>query len=126
MDWLSQIGIDGVIVQDVGLMNLVLKYCPEMDVHTSTQMTIANIETITYLKNIGVKRVVVPRESSLADIKVLSEGGLELEAFVHGAICISYSGQCLLSSMIGGRSGNKGACAQPCRLTYNLYLGIKK
>ncbi|AMP20496.1 hypothetical protein AZF37_04335 [endosymbiont 'TC1' of Trimyema compressum] len=107
-------------------MNLVLKYCPEMDVHTSTQMTIANIETITYLKNIGVKRVVVPRESSLADIKVLSEGGLELEAFVHGAICISYSGQCLLSSMIGGRSGNKGACAQPCRLTYNLYLGIKK
>lgn len=123
IDVLNQIGIDGIIVQDIGLMALCLTHCPEMAVHTSTQMTVANVETIAYLKEQNVKRVVVPRESSLEDIKAMAKGGLELEAFVHGAICICYSGQCLLSSMIGGRSGNKGACAQPCRLTYDLVEG---
>ena len=85
IDWLNQIGIDGIIVQDIGLMVLSLKYCPKMEVHTSTQMTVAKKETIVYLKEIGVKRVVIPREASLGDIKALSKGGLELEAFVHGA-----------------------------------------
>ena len=112
-------GLDGVIVQDIGAVKFIGEYFPEMPVHASTQMTITNTLGADFLKRYGITRVVQARELSLKEIRDMKkQTGLEMECFVHGALCYCYSGQCLLSSMIGGRSGNRGQCAQPCRLPY--------
>lgn len=119
--FLYKIGIDGLIIQDTGLVYLLRKHVPELELHASTQMTVHNIEGAKLLKELGFKRIVLSRELSLEEIKNISnELGVETEIFVHGALCICYSGQCLMSSIIGGRSGNRGRCAQPCRLPYTL------
>lgn len=117
---LEALGVDALIIQDLGLLSLIRKRFPDMELHSSTQMSIQNHYGLDHLKQLGVKRAVLPRETSLRDLERLKDRGIELEAFVHGAICICFSGQCLMSSMIGGRSGNRGACAQPCRLKYAL------
>lgn len=112
-------GLDGVIVQDIGAVKFIGEYFPEMPVYASTQMTITNTLGADFLKRYGITRVVPARELSLKEIRDMKkQTGLEMECFVHGALCYCYSGQCLLSSMIGGRSGNRGQCAQPCRLPY--------
>ena len=114
-------GVDAIIIQDLGLASYLRKHYPEIPLHGSTQMTVHNLEGARQLENLGFSRVVLSRELSLDEIKYIRENTkLELEVFIHGALCISYSGQCLLSSMIGGRSGNRGLCAQPCRLPYEL------
>lgn len=118
--FLNIVGIDALIIQDIGLIKLVREYFPLMEIHSSTQLSIQNSHGLEFLKELGIKRAVLPRESSLNDIILMNKTGIELEAFVHGAICICFSGQCLMSSMIGGRSGNRGACAQPCRLKYSI------
>lgn len=116
---LYQQGLDAVIVQDLGVMDYVMKQFPGLLIHASTQMTVTNVISAEYLESLGVTRIVPARELSLAEVQeICSHTGLEVECFVHGALCYSYSGQCLLSSMIGGRSGNRGQCAQPCRLSY--------
>ncbi|MEL7566995.1 MAG: DUF3656 domain-containing protein [Dehalobacterium sp.] len=118
---LYDLGVDGVILQDLGLSFLISQALPEMNMLGSTQMTIHNSEGAKFLAEMGFKRVVLARESSLEDIsRINEESSIELEIFAHGALCISYSGQCLMSSLIGGRSGNRGKCAQPCRMTYTL------
>ena len=112
-------GLDAVIVQDFGVIAYIKQYFPELPIHTSTQMTVTGAEGALFLKKLGVERVVLARELSIAEMKAIYDAtGVELEAFVHGALCYSYSGQCLFSSMLGGRSGNRGRCAQPCRLPY--------
>ena len=117
---LYKLGIDALIIQDIGLINLVREYYPDFEIHSSTQLSIQNSYGLKFLKNLGIKRAVLPREVSLKDLETLAKEEIDLEMFVHGAICISFSGQCLISSMIGGRSGNRGSCAQPCRLKYQL------
>lgn len=112
-------GLDAVIVQDIGVVKAIHEYFPSMEIHTSTQMTVTGADGVRFLSQFGVTRVVMAREVSLAEMKrIHEETGMELEAFVHGALCYSYSGQCLFSSILGGRSGNRGRCAQPCRLPY--------
>ncbi len=119
--YLYEIDIDGIIVQDLGLIYLVNKLFPDLELHGSTQMTINNLPGAIFLEKLGLKRVVLSREVPIDEIKSIKEkSNIELEAFIHGALCVSYSGQCLMSSMIGGRSGNRGACAQPCRLAYSI------
>lgn len=114
-------GIDAILVQDLGLASYLIKNFPDLAIHASTQMSVHNLEGVLKLQEMGFSRVVLSRELSLEEIKYICENSnVEIEAFVHGAICISYSGQCLFSSMIGGRSGNRGKCAQPCRLPYEL------
>lgn len=114
-------GLDGVIVQDIGAVKYIREHFPKMPVHASTQMTITNTLGADHLKQYGITRVVPARELSLGEIRDMKrQTGLEMECFVHGALCYCYSGQCLLSSMIGGRSGNRGQCAQPCRLPYQI------
>ena len=114
-------GLDAVIVQDIGVVKAIHEYFPSMEIHTSTQMTVTGADGVRFLSQFGVTRVVMAREVSLAEMKrIHEETGMELEAFVHGALCYSYSGQCLFSSMLGGRSGNRGRCAQPCRLPYTV------
>ena len=114
-------GLDAVIVQDIGVVKAIHEYFPSMEIHTSTQMTVTGADGVRFLSQFGVTRVVMAREVSLAEMKrIHEETGMELEAFVHGALCYSYSGQCLFSSILGGRSGNRGRCAQPCRLPYTL------
>lgn len=114
-------GLDAVIVQDIGVVKAIHEYFPSMEIHTSTQMTVTGADGVRFLSQFGVTRVVMAREISLAEMKrIHEETGMELEAFVHGALCYSYSGQCLFSSILGGRSGNKGRCAQPCRLPYTV------
>lgn len=116
---LYEAGLDAVIVQDVGVMQYVRRHFPELDIHASTQMTVTGAYGAKFLEEQGVTRVVPARELSLGEIQqIRRETDLEIECFVHGALCYCYSGQCLLSSMIGGRSGNRGQCAQPCRLPY--------
>ncbi|MEA1905639.1 MAG: DUF3656 domain-containing protein [Euryarchaeota archaeon] len=118
---LDNSGVDGVIVQDMGLLSLARSVVPGLPVHASTQMTVHNSEGVRFLQAMGVKRVVLAREMTLGEIRLVRQNtGVEIETFVHGALCISYSGQCLTSSMIGGRSGNRGVCAQPCRKRYEL------
>ena len=112
--------VDAIIVQDIGVANLVKQLYPDFDLHFSTQMTLHNAKGIEFAKNFGASRAVIARENTIEEIRAMSEVGIELEAFVHGALCFSYSGQCLMSSMMGGRSGNRGACAQTCRLPYEL------
>ena len=118
--FLQDADADALIIQDLGLLSLVLHQFPDMEVHASTQMHVHNEEGIKFLKQQGVARVVVPRETSLEEIRAYAKLGVDLEVFVQGALCVSYSGQCLMSSALFGRSGNKGACAQPCRMQYEL------
>lgn len=115
-------GVDAIIIQDLGLAKYLLKNYPQIPLHASTQMTVHNLEGVRQLKKMGFERVVLSRELSIKEIEEIRKevNDVELEVFIHGALCISYSGQCLLSSMIGGRSGNRGLCAQPCRLPYEL------
>lgn len=113
-------GIDGVIVQDLGVISHIRRHFPKLPVHASTQLAITDSEGVMLLKELGVERVVLARELSLKEIAgIYQETGMELECFIHGALCYCYSGKCLFSSLIGGRSGNRGRCAQPCRLPYN-------
>lgn len=119
--FLREIGADAVIMQDLGVLSLIRELLPDLPVHASTQMTVHDIGGVHFLENLGVNRVVLARELGLEDIRTIRQNcKAELEVFVHGALCISYSGACLFSSMIGGRSGNRGRCAQPCRLEYEL------
>lgn len=118
---LYNINIDAVIVQDLGLAKVLHEYIPGLELHASTQMTVYNLAGVKELQRVGFKRVVLARELSFEEIKYICENtDTEIEIFIHGALCISYSGQCLMSSMIGDRSGNRGKCAQPCRLPYTL------
>lgn len=114
-------GIDAIIVQDFGLARYLIDHFPGLDVHGSTQMTIHNLECVQTLEKFGFKRAVLSRELPISEIyDICQKTNIETEVFIHGALCLSYSGQCLLSSMIGGRSGNRGKCAQPCRLPYKV------
>lgn len=114
-------GVDALIIQDIGLASRLHKLIPDMELHGSTQMTVTSLEGVKYLENMGFSRVVLARELSLGEIEKIVKGAkAEIEIFVHGAICMCYSGQCLMSSVLGGRSGNRGRCAQPCRLPYEL------
>lgn len=127
MNYLSQLysrGADAVLVQDLGLVELINEYLPNLKIHASTQMTLENQLKINYIESKGIKRIVLPREMRKEEIQALKTN-MELEIFVHGALCYSYSGQCLMSSFKGGRSGNRGTCAQPCRQKYKID-GIKK
>ncbi|NMA65144.1 MAG: U32 family peptidase [Clostridiaceae bacterium] len=125
--YVYQQGADAVIIQDIGLLKLLNKYLPDLEIHASTQMTTVDGKTVSELANLGVKRVVLARELSYDEIqKISSDCKIELEIFIHGALCVCYSGQCLISSFIGGRSGNRGLCAQPCRLPYALWQGGDK
>ncbi|MFA7637187.1 MAG: DUF3656 domain-containing protein [Monoglobales bacterium] len=117
------IGADAFIMQDIGMARLVKELIPDAKIHASTQTTVHNTEGACFMKTLGFERVVTARELSRKDFFDIAEkSGVETEIFVHGALCMSYSGQCLMSSMIGSRSGNRGACAQPCRLPYEIYL----
>ena len=119
--YLYEIGVDALIIQDLGLLKLIQENYKDFEVHASTQMTIHNGEGALYFKEKGFTRVVLSRELSLEEIEYISKDlGVETEIFIHGALCVCYSGQCLMSSMIGGRSGNRGRCAQPCRMQYTL------
>jgi putative protease len=121
IEFLYNAGVDALIIQDLAILGIVKKYFPDFEVHASTQMTVCNLEGASLAKEMGFKRVVLSRELTFDEIKTISENvDIELEVFVHGALCMSYSGQCLMSSFIGSRSGNRGACAQPCRLPYTL------
>ncbi|WP_461815819.1 U32 family peptidase [Faecalimonas sp.] len=114
-------GLDAIIVQDIGVLHFVRKYFPSLPIHASTQMTITGVDGAKFMEEQGVERVVTARELSLKEIKKISEEtSVEIESFVHGALCYCYSGQCLYSSLLGGRSGNRGQCAQPCRLPYKV------
>ncbi|GHU44139.1 peptidase U32 [Clostridia bacterium] len=118
-------GLDGVIVQDLGVLSFLREHFPEMNVHASTQMSVSSAYGAKLLKELGVSRIVTAREISLNEIRTIYEDtDLEIESFVHGAMCYSYSGRCLLSSVLGGRSGNRGRCAQPCRLPYEFGKGL--
>jgi U32 family peptidase len=119
--FLFEIGVDALIIQDTGIAYIMNKVFPDFEIHASTQMTIHNAEGAEFLVNSGFQRIVLSRELSVEEIEHISSyKGIETEIFVHGALCICYSGQCLMSSMIGGRSGNRGRCAQPCRLPYRI------
>ncbi|MGI6037335.1 MAG: DUF3656 domain-containing U32 family peptidase [Limnochordia bacterium] len=119
--FLEEIGVDGIIVQDLGLARLIHHRFPGLPLHASTQMTVHNVRDLKVLEELGFTRVIPARELTLEEIETLCRASsLEIEVFAHGALCISYSGQCLFSSMVGGRSGNRGRCAQPCRLEYAL------
>ncbi|HIG0362125.1 U32 family peptidase [Clostridium sporogenes] len=119
--FLYSIGVDALIIQDTGITKLIKENLPDFEIHASTQMTVHNGEGAIFLKELGFKRIVLSRELSLKEIEYISkELDVETEIFVHGALCICYSGQCLMSSILGGRSGNRGRCAQPCRLPYTL------
>ncbi|MCI8965760.1 MAG: U32 family peptidase [Clostridia bacterium] len=117
----AEIGVDAIIVQDLGLAKKIIELFPNIEVHASTQLTSHNLESVKKLEAIGFKRVVLSRELNIDEIRhICNNTNIEIEVFIHGALCISYSGQCLLSSMIGSRSGNRGRCAQACRLPYEL------
>lgn len=125
--WLYKIGVDAVIIQDLGVACLSREIVPDLEIHASTQMTIHNVNGVEWAAKFGFKRVVLSRELGIKEIKKIltfaTDLGIEIEIFGHGALCYSYSGQCLLSSFIGGRSGNRGMCAQPCRKEYVLVGG---
>ena len=112
---------DALILQDIGLVSLVRQVCPDMPMHASTQMSVQSIEGVRELEKMGFARVVLPRELSESEIvAIAAKTDMELEYFVHGALCMCVSGQCLMSSVLGGRSGNRGLCAQPCRLPFGV------
>lgn len=119
--FLHDIGVDAVIVQDLGVAHILRKTVPRLPIHASTQMTVHNIEGALLAKELGCERIVLARELSISQIQEIREAvDAEIEVFVHGALCFAYSGQCLMSSLIGGRSGNRGMCAQPCRMEYRI------
>src|SRR5680860_487348 len=121
LNFLYSEGIDALIIQDLGVYNFCRKYFPELSLHASTQMSAHKLNDVLKFEKMGFKRVVLARELTLVEIQEIKQKSkIEIECFVHGALCFSYSGQCLLSSMIGGRSGNRGKCAQPCRKKYAL------
>jgi len=123
---LYEMGTDAVIIQDIGLAQLIHELIPDLTLHASTQMTLHHLDGVKWAEEMGFKRVVLSRELSLEEIREISKScDIELEIFLHGALCYCYSGQCLLSSFIGGRSGNRGMCAQPCRKPYTLVVGPK-
>lgn len=113
-------GLNGVIIQDFGVFSYLKEHFPDLEFHASTQMTVTSLEGAKYLVDQGMKRVVLARELTLKEVKKITDEGIETECFVHGSMCYCYSGQCLFSSLIGGRSGNRGRCAQPCRLPYKV------
>ena len=118
---LNDAGVDALIIQDIGAAEIIRKAVPDMALHASTQMTVTSLEGVKYLEDKGFSRVVLARELSRKEIEYICKNSkAEIEVFVHGAICMCYSGQCLMSSILGGRSGNRGCCAQPCRLSYDL------
>ncbi|MBQ2614030.1 MAG: U32 family peptidase [Clostridia bacterium] len=124
---LADAGVDGVIVQDMGVLRRIRQICPDLPIHASTQMTVHNLSGVKMLESLGVQRVVLARELSAEEIGYIAHNcQAELEVFVHGAMCMSYSGQCLMSSVLGGRSGNRGKCAQPCRQPYQGKNGNEK
>ena len=117
----ARCGVDAVLLQDLGAVRLVREICPDLPIHASTQMTLTSAECIRAAADLGVARVVLPRELSVEEIATIARGSeMPLEAFVHGALCVAYSGQCLTSESLGGRSANRGQCAQACRLPYDL------
>lgn len=121
ISYLYDIDVDALIIQDLGLLRLIKNVLPDFEVHGSTQMSINNYMGAAFVKELGFQRVVLARELSIEEISEINEKtDIELEIFIHGALCVSYSGQCLISSMIGGRSGNRGTCAQPCRMKYTI------
>lgn len=117
---LHEMGVDALIVQDLGLIHLLHHRLPQLELHASTQLSVTTPYQIEQLRKLGIKRVVLAREATIEQIEACAKTGMELEAFVHGALCISYSGQCRFSQVRYDRSGNKGACAQPCRMEYTL------
>lgn len=121
LKYLEEIGVHAIIIQDLGIAHMVRNYFPQLRLHASTQISAHSIEDVMFLKELGFKRVVLAREMQLKEIEeIINKCDIEIETFVHGALCYSYSGQCLMSSLIGGRSGNRGRCAQTCRMRYNL------
>lgn len=127
IEFLHKANVDAVIMQDIGMMDLVRKTFPNLSIHASTQMHIHNLEGTKLISELGLERVVLARETSIEEIKRIKENtNIELEIFIHGALCMSYSGQCLMSSLIGGRSGNRGTCTQCCRLPYDFISDNKK
>ena len=124
LKFLENVGADAALVQDLGVAKLARECAPNLPLHASTQMTIHNVQGARAMETLGFSRVVLSRELSLPEIREIVAGtNVEVETFTHGALCVCYSGQCLMSSMIGGRSGNRGCCAQPCRLPYTLVDG---
>ena len=120
--FLYEAGADAVLVQDLGAARIVRETVPELPMHASTQMTVHNLDGVRALEALGFSRVVLSREVTLEAVRhICAHAKAEIEVFVHGALCVCYSGQCLMSSVLGGRSGNRGRCAQPCRLTYDAY-----
>ena len=113
-------GLDGVIIQDLGVLKCLRESFPHMELHASTQMAVTGSEFVPLCKELGIARVVPARELSLKELKAIRDAGIEVECFIHGAMCYCYSGMCLMSSILGGRSGNRGKCAQPCRLPYHV------
>jgi U32 family peptidase len=129
MEHCQNIGVDAFIIADIGVMEMAKKYAPNVDIHVSTQAGVINYQTANAFYNMGAKRVVLAREATLAEIKEIREKtpkDLEIEAFVHGAMCMSFSGRCLLSSYLTGRDANRGDCAQPCRWEYTLMEGKRE
>ncbi|TVP97584.1 MAG: U32 family peptidase [Planctomycetaceae bacterium] len=123
---IADAGVDAVLVQDLGVARLIRELCPDLHVHASTQMTLTSAETIAVAEELGLRRVVLPRELSLNEIrKIAAQTSMPLETFIHGALCVAYSGQCLTSESLGGRSANRGQCAQACRLPYELVVDDK-
>ena len=119
--FLYEAGADAVLVQDLGVARVAHETVPDLPLHASTQMSVSSLEGVRALAELGFTRVVLARELSLKEIRhICAHAPVEIETFMHGALCVCYSGQCLMSSMIGGRSGNRGRCAQPCRLPYTL------
>ncbi len=125
VSFLHQIGVDALIMQDFGMICLVRETFPNLEIHASTQANVCTEEAVQLYHQLGVKRVVLPREMSLEEIEKIPIP-IEKEVFIHGALCMSYSGCCLMSSMIGSRSGNRGECTGCCRLFYELYENAKK
>ncbi|RDY25596.1 U32 family peptidase, partial [Romboutsia weinsteinii] len=119
--FLYDIDVDAIILQDIGMAKLLKKLLPDFELHASTQMVAHSLEDVKYLQSVGFDRVVLAREVNVEEIKYICDNSdVDIEVFVHGALCVCYSGQCLMSSMIGNRSGNRGRCAQPCRQKYEL------
>ena len=119
---LYEMNVDALIIQDLGLLHLLHHRLPALELHASTQLSVSTPEQIEQLKKLGVSRVVLARECTIEQIKACVQTGIEIEVFIHGALCISYSGQCQFSALEYGRSGNRGQCAQPCRMSYTLSL----
>ena len=127
IDFLHQNNVDAIILQDLGMLDLLRKTYPNLELHASTQMHIHNLEGVRFAEEMGIKRVVLARETNYELLKEIRENtNMELEIFIHGALCMCYSGQCLMSAMLTNRSGNRGTCSQPCRMKYDLFSDSKK